>query len=138
MAQLPDKGWLGEGDSADLGVVGTGDVGPDVVDEFGDDQGSGGAVTAHEGGFEVVAHEVGAPVVGVVVLAAVGVFEEEAVLGDVVPDSGGEAPPEAGAVAVAGQVEQAGEDEGSGLVGVLAGDEVGEVAVGVRVCGFSK
>lgn len=42
--------------------------------------------------------ELGAPVVGVVVLAAVGMFEEEAVFGDVVVCTGGDAPPEADAV----------------------------------------
>ncbi|MFF9025733.1 hypothetical protein [Streptomyces eurythermus] len=62
-------------------------------------------------------NQLGAPVVGVVVLAAVDVLEEEAVLGEVVADSCGEAPPEAGAAAVAAEVEQAGEDECSGLVG---------------------
>lgn len=62
---------------------------------------------------------------------AVGVFEEEAVLGDVMVGAGGEPPPEAGAVAVAGEGEQAGEDEGTGFIGVLAGDEGGEVPVGV-------
>ena len=46
--------------------------------------------------------------------------------------AGGEAPPEAGPVAVVGDVGQAGEDESTGLVGVLAGDEVGEVPVGVE------
>jgi hypothetical protein len=79
----------------------------------------------------VLAQEWGAPVVGVVVFAAVGVFEEEAVLGDLVAGADGEAPPEAAAAAVVGRVEQAGEDECPGFVGVLAGDEVGEVAVGV-------
>lgn len=37
--------------------------------------------------------------------------------------AGGEAPPEAGAAAVAAQVQQAGEDECTGLVGVAAGTE---------------
>jgi hypothetical protein len=72
------------------------------------------------------------PVVGVVVFAAVGVFEEEAVLGEGVAEAGGEAPPEAGAAAVAAQVQQAGEDECAGLVGVASGDEGGHLFVGVR------
>lgn len=57
----------------------------------------------------------------VVVLAPVGVLEEEAVLGDVI----------VGAVAVTAEVEQAREDKGALLVGVLACDEGGDLAVGV-------
>lgn len=111
--------------------MGASDVGVDAPNEFGDGQGRCGPVAAQEVGFELVVQELGAPVPRVVVLAAVGVIEDEAVLGDVMVGAGGKPPPEAGAVAVTPEVEQAREDEGAGFVGVLAGDEGGELAVGV-------
>jgi hypothetical protein len=104
---LVDEGGLGEGDDADLGVVAARDEGVDLIHAGRSEQRGGGAVAAQVGGFEVLAQELGAPVVGVVVLAAMGVFEEEAVLGKLVAGAGGEAPPEAGAAAVVGEVEQA-------------------------------
>ncbi|MEU0254574.1 hypothetical protein ABZ299_19125 [Streptomyces sp. NPDC006184] len=58
------------------------DVGVDRVHVRWAEYGGGGPVAAQQVGCEPVVQEFGAPVVGVVVLAAVGVFEEEAVFGD--------------------------------------------------------
>ncbi|MEW2497521.1 hypothetical protein AB0942_28895 [Streptomyces nodosus] len=96
MAKLVDKGGFGEGDGADFGMVHAGDVEVDLAGGGWIEQGGGVPVAEDVGGFKAVAYEFGAPVVGVVVLAAVGVLEKQTVLGDLVADAGGEPPPEAG------------------------------------------
>lgn len=64
--------------------------------------------------------ELAAPVVGVVGLAALGVVEEEAVLGGIVSGAGGELPPKPCPVGVAAEMQQAGERAGAGPVGEMA------------------
>ncbi len=75
------------------------------------------------------------PVPGVVVLTAPGVVEKQAVRGGGGPlasGTGGELPPEAGAFAQPGEVQQTAEHHGPGQVRVPAGEEGVEVRPGLR------